>query len=358
MPPESEPQKRLLPPQEHTWDGKFKPYTEGLRPPEPVSPDISDIELRVMANVVYQTLKKRDKLFKEALFSSNGQREQALLIEEQYQNQITGLLAKIDNARSEVDSCCEVQGAIRDKYIRADRDQFLSHPDKPVGEYTQDEVDEWVLRRLEEFRGLKIGEDVDKTLTAHADYLDLLPGSIQAENYMAHEDHGRRTFPLAFVRYWQEAMQVLSHNFYVIGSRVQFRPGVEEFYERTLHSNIPHSLISANFRPFINGVMSHIPYPHILSSYAIEPDDIRATDKCTIVRQEIMKDPLSAFAYAGDGGSDLPALEEPAAQITAFYFALEGEKFHHALREAQLPHYTYRTFHDVTATLARLGVLA
>jgi len=342
------------------WDGQFVPFPHGLQLPDVGNyKDPTEIQLAVDANVLFETMKKADKAFKAALRSSDPAiREPALAIQREQQNQIAGLVGKMDLIRESLGQFESTHAMVKQRYLDADRIHFSRLPNKPISDYTQMDMDQWVLQRLQGSSGFLIGEDADLTLTQNANHLSSIPLSVQAENYMAHNEHGRDTFPLAFVRYWREAMQVKGDNFYLLGSRVPLRPGVDQFYQWTRTKKIQHTIISANFRPFIKGITDRLPYPHIISTHAVEVDDISATDKKTVIQLEALSNPERAFIMAEDGDSGLPALEPEASEITAFYLVLEGSKVHQAVRKAQLPHYTFKDFYDNIATLQRLYGLA
>lgn len=220
--------------------------------------------------------------------------------------------------------------------------------------------DDWIRARLHMFEGgVQIASDVDKTITNGDSYLSRIPGSIQAENYMAHQDHGRNTFPLVHSRYWSPALQhpESRQQFFNVGRSVTIRPGVSELLIQAKEQNIPVNLISANFMPFIEGVCSNLPAETITAAYAVKHDDITATDKGTLVKGAAVNEPLKALIYIGDGSSDLPAMDEDARKLVGVYFALEGEEFAKKLDEAGLPYYTYRDFNDIKNKLEELGVL-
>ena len=345
------------------FDGRFVPHNLGLqkpidalyRPLWDLLPGVSaamEDKLKTDAHIAYVIYQDFDKKQLAALFGNNpDEYEKARDTEMRIKNTISRLQGGIEDAKHALEGD-KTLTAIAAKLQTGDYETF-------AGEHTPT-MDEWVLHRVAQFNGdIAIGSDVDKSLTQHADYLQYIPGSVQAENYMAHSDHGRETFPLMFARYWREALTTsMADNFYLIGSHVPLREGVPEFFGLTEQAEIPVSITSANFRPFVDGVMNHLPIVNnIYTTTAVEVDDITATDKSTVVRRLARNLSDRAFFYIGDGESDLPAMDEEARQVVACYFALEGSIFAKQLEAEGLPYYTYRDFRDITATLQRLGLL-
>lgn len=340
------------------WDAQFAPHTDNLGKPIDVLPNISsEEEFRLLqdAHLVYESLRRFDTEYTEALTSPDAEKRRlARDVEAQHKLTVAMLLLKMDGAKQNILEHGEILGAIRAQYEAADR-QFFAEQQATDGTLS---MDRRVELRLAAFRGAQVATDVDKTITTHADYLQMIPGSVQAENYMAHHEHGRETFPLVFTRYWREAMNRLASNFFEIGANVPFRPGVEEFFRRTEAANVPVSVASANFRPLVDGVISGIHTTNIRQSYAVETDDIRATDKSTVIQEIAMQLPDEALIYIGDGDSDEPATDPDASRVVAFYLALKGGSFARKLREKGLPFYEFETFHDVINILTRHHVIA
>ncbi len=341
------------------WDNLFADYNTGLKPPIDVLPTVSDEEEQRLLNdaqIVFRAFKLRDTAYLDALTSPDPQLQTiANTTKLGHEAFVRTLLQKISDARAKVQGQHETLDAIQNKYQQADQQFYAEQANAKEALPT----DQRVKNRIATCTGgVQIGTDVDKTLTQHAEYLQMIPGSVQAENYMAHENHGRETFPLVFSQYWREAMKTLAANFYLIGKNVPFRPGVEEFFQQTEQVGIPVSILSASFRPLINGVMSHIHANNIQRTFAIEENDIGATDKNTILQELAAEQPDRALIYIGDGDSDFPAAESDASRVIALYFALEGGSFAKKLVGKNLPHYTFKSFEDVNAVLARLGILA
>lgn len=89
------------------------------------------------------------------------------------------------------------------------------------------------IQRVQAFNGrIKIGSDVDKTLTETDSYLNHIPGSVLAENYMDHPDHGRAVRPLVHARYWKIGMDHPWAREYSkqVGKNAPLRPGVISFF--------------------------------------------------------------------------------------------------------------------------------
>jgi len=334
------------------WDGQFLPYELGLgRPYDLLKEAKSDLEQRLLceAQMVYERLQQFDTLHQKALSSSDeNERNIAFSLQRYIAYKAEMLLAGVDGEKLSIQDHESILDEINDKYRTADA---------YVRKETDGEIDmiEIIRQRISHFDGIQIATDLDKTLSTHANYLQMIPGSVQAENYMAHPDHGRNSFPLVFARYWQEAMKVLASNFYTIGKHIiPMRSGVEDFFKITEQAGIPVDIMSANFRPLVNGFISRLQTSNIRNTYAIEVNNILATDKSTLIQKTAIANPTLALFYFGDGDSDLPAMDEKARRVVACYFALEGGTFATNLKEAHLPYVTFRSFHDINNVLLKL----
>lgn len=233
-------------------------------------------------------------------------------------------------------------------------------------------MDDRVRARFSQFEAIQIVSDVDKTITdgdaitkGKGDgYLGALPASVQAEAYMAHQSHGRVTFPETFIAYWND---LLDHPytkpvFHYVGEHIHIRPGVPEFLNKTMDKGIPVALLSAQFMPVIEGVKANLPAGSITDTYAVEQNNIFSTEKRAIVIKkatEIREGEQAprGVIYIGDGSSDLPAMEPEAQAVVGVYFALEGGDFARELEQKGLPYYTYNTFTDIQNKLEELNLL-
>lgn len=226
---------------------------------------------------------------------------------------------------------------------------------------------ERVRNRLAQFEGAAaLVSDVDLTITTKSvederDYLKrLIPGSVRAEEIM--EEQGREVFPVVFVTIWQPYLQDPegAKLFRTGGYFVPIRNGVEEFFSNAQATGTELRLISANFAPFIEGVIEKIPGNEAVTSIeAVTADDITATQKGLIIEDYAKSDPNRPLIYIGDGESDIPAIDKDRyTSVVAAYFALEGSEFADALAERNLPYFSYRDFNDINKTLQQLGVFS
>jgi 2-hydroxy-3-keto-5-methylthiopentenyl-1-phosphate phosphatase len=339
------------------WDGHFVDHSVGLGKPIDVLPNVSSQEEQRLlqdAQFVYDALKLHDKQYTQALHSSDPKEQEAALnVQKSHGVFIKNLETKILNEQMFVKEHESTLNIVASEYKKADKEfqEGVIPKNKLLA------MDERVRQRIENFDGVQMATDADLTMTTNADYLHMIPGSVQAENYMAHEKHGREKFPLVFSRYWREAIQRLASNFFTIGKNVEFRPGVQEFFEEAHKANIPRTIISANFRPLIDGILSRLPFKKDVRTFAVEENDISVTDKGTVLQKLVIENPQLALFYFGDGGSDLPAVQGKTGEVIACYFALKGGSFAEALKAANLPFYEYESYQDIVDTFRRLNLL-
>jgi 2-hydroxy-3-keto-5-methylthiopentenyl-1-phosphate phosphatase len=214
-------------------------------------------------------------------------------------------------------------------------------------------LDVRIARRLSQFpKGISVKTDVDGTLTKDpSDYLEkLIPGSMVAEPLLAR--YSRTSFPAVFSSTWFGLLDKSPDVFFSAGTQVPLREGVPEFFEWATPEIASVSVVSANFEPFVEGVMSQIPKAETVNLRAVNQWSVVVTDKGTLLTHLAKRSPDRAQFYIGDGTSDLEAIT--ACEFIACYFALEGSSFAKALDEASLPYYTYRDFYDVKAKLEQL----
>jgi len=202
--------------------------------------------------------------------------------------------------------------------------------------------------------GLHVVSDLDNTMTEGSHYLlQAIPASAIAEPLLAQK--GREHFPRVFVETWQRALAQYP-KLYARGGKESYAPlrgGVDACFAYLKHIGAKRSILSANFEPFVKGVLSRIPsVDRNVDVFAVKKDDIRSTDKGTYLQLLARQNPSRALIYIGDGASDLPSLE--AQSVVACYFALEGSVFAQELAKAHIPHFTYRDFHDIQLKLVHM----
>lgn len=236
----------------------------------------------------------------------------------------------------------DVRAAIAIRYVEADLTT------------TDQDMDTRVAARLSTMNGVQILSDMDKTITQNDTYLPLIPGSINAETQL--ERQGREAFAEVFVRNWRPALEVDPGAFKEVGKGASLRPGVQELFREARASNVEISVLSANFEPFVYGVLSQIPDAEGINVWAVRQNSIIATDKGSVLKHTAFESPEQGVVFLGDGASDLPTLE--ARDYIACYFALEGSVFAKQLEEKGLAFYTYRDFNDIRVKLQELGIFA
>lgn len=192
--------------------------------------------------------------------------------------------------------------------------------------------------------------DLDGTITEDpTQYLDKIPGSRIGEPFLAQK--GRDSFAEVHARVWQPLLRDAPTLFEKAGKHAPLRKGVDRFFQYANERELKQTVLSANFEPFVHNVITKIPTAEYVSIYAVTADSITSTDKGTMIRHLAKTDPKRAVIFIGDGSSDIPSLE--AQEYVACYFALENSSFAKALKERNLPHFTYRDFDDIRLQLSR-----
>ena len=248
---------------------------------------------------------------------------------------------------------------------------LVNYPEAEVGQY---ERDQYALARvrLSRFSGKPtLIPDLDGTLTRSIDpattfertgltervdpndyLLRFMPGSSIAEPIL--KIKGRAAFPEVFVKTWQKVLEGSPRMFRDAASRVQLRPGVNEFFASAKQDGANVTVLSANFLPFVQGVVNQIPDTDDVNVFAVTHDNLVATEKSLVIEDIAKADPSRPVIYLGDGSSDRNAVNP----FVAFYFALEGSEFATDLTDRGVVHFTYRDFNDVNRTLQTLGVFS
>ncbi len=219
-----------------------------------------------------------------------------------------------------------------------------------------------VAARFAEFDGnIQTAFDVDNTITTSGTYLEAtIPGSVLAEPML--QERGRQDFPEVFVRTWRHVLaEDKGADILYEGGRshhVQIRKGVDNLFTHLRNEGIPRKILSANFKPFVDGVLSKtvLGSDPDLQIYTNTVNDISPTDKGAYLQAFAQSDTSRALIYVGDGSSDIPALE--ARNVVACYFALAGSEFAKALEEEHIPYFSYRDFDEIQLQLVKLQTLA
>lgn len=212
-----------------------------------------------------------------------------------------------------------------------------------------------VRERAKQFPGgPEVVTDMDGTLTTltdmHGHILEKLPASFIAEQILTEE--GRDAFARVFVTTWEPVLAAGPKIFKAAAEGVEVRDGVDNYFKETKKAGIKTVVLSANFEPFVDGVLDQIPSAEGTEVIAVRPGDLRAIEKAAVLEHIAKKNPRKFLVYIGDGSSDIKAIA--AAQMVAVYLALEGSQFSDELTAQNIPHLTYGDFDDVTDALKHI----
>jgi 2-hydroxy-3-keto-5-methylthiopentenyl-1-phosphate phosphatase len=234
---------------------------------------------------------------------------------------------------------------ILQKYKEADQKSLALNLDK----------DGKVKERVEKFNGIQIISDFDGTMsTDPKEYLDrLIPGNALVDPYL--EQYGREILPLMHVLAWQRALREDPEYFLEGGKRTPLRRGVNEFLQYAREKNIPVTIVSTGFMPFLKGAMTQLPDSEQVKLIGVSAESIVSSDKGTVIADLAQGSLDRATIFIGDGSTDRPALD--ARDMIACYFALEGSGFAKQLEafnkqarekgESKVIYYTYNDFTDI-----------
>jgi len=190
------------------------------------------------------------------------------------------------------------------------------------------------LHRLSQFARIRIVTDFDGTLTEDPNsYLMRIPGSSIGEQMLV--DHGRQSFAYAAALSWVHPLQKTPEAFRQVGKDVTLRNGVKETLdEAKANPQVKDiTILSANFEPIVIGGLDQLESSADgVRVLAVTPDDIRSTDKGSILTLMALEDIDTAVFFLGDGSSDEAALA--AHGFIAGYGALENAGFAKQLKAA------------------------
>lgn len=307
--------------------------------------DFAHMPPEAVVHVIDKTLRPHVITHYEDLNSQNGVRAAAEARRDVVAQEVQRLEDEVSKYRKQVKEEYPPEHAekITGRYKAADETATgLSNTDR-------------IKARLAQFEGASIISDVDKTITSTDNYLSKLPASILAEELLANDPRGRDAFGEIFVHTWQETLRVHPEGFREVGRNAPLREGVKDFVRRTKESGIDLTFLSANFEPFVEGVLDQIPDAEGTNYLAVTPDSIIATAKGAVVEHTALENPKKAVIFIGDGKSDFPAIQ--AASKVGLYCALAESPFAEELEKEGLPFITYRDFNDINVKLEELGVL-
>ena len=212
---------------------------------------------------------------------------------------------------------------------------------------------ERIKHRLAQFHHKpNVISDLDGTITLDVDaaqtLVESIPTSADAEPMLA--ELSRDAFSWVHAVTWQDALREAPELFREAGQRAIVRPGVDKFFEYAKRAHIPVTILSANFEPYVRGVLDQVPNAAGTPIIANKADYIIATDKASVIEHEAKSHPDRPVIFAGDGKSDKKAINK----LVAGYLALESSEFAAELKAAGLPYVTYRDFNDVTEKVKEL----
>jgi 2-hydroxy-3-keto-5-methylthiopentenyl-1-phosphate phosphatase len=264
-----------------------------------------------------------------------------------------------DLVRSHYDS--SIAESIQARYTNADQEVYA----KFAGADDETIRRERVRARLATASADVFITDLDGTVTKSGNLeflMQHIPGSVYGEKLM--QEEGRAEFPLAHARHWRPMLKHAPQAFHEAGSHVVLREGTKETFAYLHLNGADVTVLSANFEPFVEGVMTQIPMSGEVKIIAVTPNSILSTDKGTIIKHYAQEFNDKAVIFAGDGDSDIPAVGDKAdleegnflpSDVVACYFALEGGGFAKQLAEKGLPYLTYRKYGDIAVQLSELS---
>ena len=309
----------------------------------------------VMVYQVFKMNKKWDEQQRDALLSSVPEIHSAAWKRWQELEEQVALYSRINTVAKNLLATPEavrILEEVREKYRQADR-QFASLDGSRLEGMPA--MIERVALRLSYFSGCQVGTDVDMTLsTGDNDYLAFILGNPQLENIM--KKNSRDAFPWAVARYVREPLLTLQENFWRIGKKMKMRPGVPEFFQLAQKKAMPITIISAQFRPIVEGFLAD-KIPEVLKRArinAIDANDISASDKSTVTAQSVLTNPDQAMLLYFDGLTDAGCFQGSAAGLSACAFVLEGSEVVNEVRDSGMPFFTFRDFHDNTRILEEI----
>src|SRR5260221_1806850 len=188
-----------------------------------------------------------------------------------------------------------------------------------------------------------------------------VPGSEVLEQHFL--DYGRDNFARPFIENIQPYLKSHPELFHEGGrNAVVLRKGVVEFFTSLARKQTQRTILSANFKPFIEGGLYDTPlrYDKGLRIIAITHDDISSKDKDTALKLLAADNPNNAIIYIGDGASDMKAAIAFKHHAIAGIFAFKDSDFDRELstQEPPIPHLTYTDFNEIGIQLQQAQYLA
>ena len=323
--------------------------------PEPKDKHYNLLEEIKAVHFTYEANKRADEAWMAAMRSNSPEEYGPALIHlEQMMGQVNAYNVGLREARLLVNTPenLAILNTVREKNLEADR-QFFNQSREQKSQ-TEQMIDR-VAMRLLRFDGVQFSLDFDKTLIKSDEYLNQLPHARQFENFI--KKHGRGVLPYMMARYAKEALLNLEEVYRTIGKTLEFRPGVEEFFEKTKALGIPLSIISANFRVIVTSCINQIPVKkrdHLLDIAGLRNTDVTAIDKEIMTARRVLVKPNLANLLSIDGLSDVGCLQGIADGISAGIFVLGGTRFTEEVKKTGQPYFEFADFNDVNNILMKI----
>jgi 2-hydroxy-3-keto-5-methylthiopentenyl-1-phosphate phosphatase len=195
--------------------------------------------------------------------------------------------------------------------------------------------------------------DLDNTITDQTarkgNTDDLLLGSAICDPLIGAD---REYFPEVFAAVWKDLVRDFGDVFYEGGIKSPIREGVVDLFEFLKQNGIKTTILTTNFAPFVEGVISRLPYLDGLAVFSVNINSIVSTLKGELLQVLASRNPNRPLFFVGDGTSDKASLS--AKSVVASFFALEGAGFQTTLTTNNTPHFTFRNGHDIIQTLANV----
>jgi len=246
------------------------------------------------------------------------------------------------------DENLDTMNKIKSNYERVDSNFYLSSNfDK------HEQMVTWAASRMLALGGVQIGSDLDMTITSDDTYLGLLDHARSFENFIDKNGRGELAFVMA--RYAQSV--VTRRSYFLMGRKIPLRPGVHKFFEFCANKNIPITIMSANFRSIIDGVLSQIQSRNrhsIVHISALTPNSINASDKELVTVQTAITHPKKSLWIYADGLSDQGCFQGFANGLVGCAFILKGTELAKEMPNLNIPYFLFDNFFDNLKTMKEI----
>jgi len=193
--------------------------------------------------------------------------------------------------------------------------------------------------------------DMDNTITDHSQQVKEMDGLVDphllgSKVLDPHIGENREYFPEAYAAGWQQLVKEHPKTFADGGRMATMREGMPDLLDKlSSKENNRVTVLSSNFRPFVDVVMGKIPGSEKFRVLSLNEKSVVPTSKGDMLKHIALQNPDKALVYVGDGGSDIPTLE--ASGVVAGYFALEGSSFKQSLDKRGLVNFGYKKGQDI-----------